>query len=242
MDKKTKFRIIIKFMASIIVGGILAIVLLTQRYAFDTELSNSLENVLFNHTVLINLIIMMLFFLPATSLYFVGKKAYSNMMSSDEDEIDDEIRKKAGYLDLSMSIVGVFIAVNFMQYGMFYHKTTEDTSTLLVLFMVGISFATVLQVSIVKYIQANDERLKGDPTKVSFDKEFVDSMDEAEQLKVFKSGYKSFQATKTITQMIVVISIFMNIIFQTGGFAVFISCSFMLVQTLSFAYYEKNTI
>ena len=105
-----------------------------------------------------------------------------------------------------------------------------------------ILFTAILQVSIVKLVQKQGNRLKGDPTKTSFNKEFLDSMNEAEQLKVFKSGYRALQTTKSITLMIVVFTIFMNILFETGGFAVFISCLFMLVQTVSFGYYEKNTV
>jgi hypothetical protein len=242
MDKKATFRITVKFIASIIVGGILALLLLTQNSIGDNQIIKDLENLLYNHTIVVNLIMMFLFLVPAAILHYVGKKEYSAMMSSDEDDIDDATRKKAGYLDSAMSLLGVFIAMNFMQYGMLYNKTTADSSTMLVLFMLGILFTAMLQVSTVKHIQKFDNRLKGDPTKGSFNKEFVDSMDEAEQLRVFKAGYRSFQAIKTITQMIVVITIFMNIIFKTGGFAVFISSLFMLVQIVTFAYYEKQAV
>ncbi len=240
MNKNTKFKIMIKFIATLAVGGILTLLLLTQNVLGNTQFIKSLENFLYNHTIILYFINALLLLVPATILHFTGKKAYSAMFSSDEDEVDEEIKKKAGYLDTSMSLLGVFIAVNFMQYGMLYHKTTEDSSTLLVLFMLGILFTSILQVSTVKHIQSLDKRLKGDPSKGSFDKEFFDSMDEAEQLKAYKAGYKSFQMIKTITQLIIVISILMNIIFETGEFAIFISCIFMLVQTLLFAYHEKH--
>ena len=83
---------------------------------------------------------------------------------------------------------------------------------------------------------------KGDPTKVTFNNDFLQSMDEAEQLKVFKSAYKSFQLTKTITLALIVGSIFMNIVAETGSFAIILSCVFMIIQIVSFTYYEKRTI
>jgi hypothetical protein len=73
-----------------------------------------LENFLYNHTIILYFISALLLLVPATILHFTGKKAYSLMLSSDDDEVDDEIKKKAGYLDASMSIVGVFVAINFM--------------------------------------------------------------------------------------------------------------------------------
>lgn len=239
MNKNTKFRIMIKFISSIAVGGILTVLLLTQNVLRDTQFTKGLENFLFNHTIILYFISALLLLVPATILHFTGKKAYTVMLSSD-DEVDEETKKKAGYLDDSMSFVGVFIAVNFMQYGMLYHKTTEDSSTLLVLFLMGVLFASVLQVYTVKHVQSLDKRLKGDPSKGSFDKEFFDSLDEAEQLKAYKAGYKSFQMIKTTTQAMIIISILMNILFGTGEFAIFISCIFMLVQTLLFAYHEKH--
>jgi hypothetical protein len=129
-----------------------------------------------------------------------------------------------------------------MQYGMLYNKTIENSTTTLILFMLGILYSAILQVSTVKLVQKQDNRLKGDPTKTSFNKEFVNSMNKAEQLKTFKTGYRAFQMTRSITLMIVVLTIFMNILFETGGFAVFISCLFMLVQTVTFFHYEKNTV
>ena len=242
MIKKTKFRILTKFIVSIAVGLILALFLLTQKDIRNIGFIKGLEDFLITQTILLYLISAMLLLVPATILYYSGKKSYLEMMSSDKDDVNDDMKRKAGYLDLSMTILGVYVTVNFMQYGVLYNKTTENPTTTLILFMMGILFTAILQVSIVKLVQKQGNRLKGDPTKTSFNKEFLDSMNEAEQLKVFKSGYRALQTTKSITLMIVVFTIFMNILFETGGFAVFISCLFMLVQTVSFGYYEKNTV
>ena len=84
-------------------------------------------------------------------------------MSSDKDDV----KRKAVYLDLSMTILGVYVPVNFMQYGMLYNKTTENPTTTLILFMLGILYTAILQVSIVKLVQKQGNRLKGDPTKTS---------------------------------------------------------------------------
>ena len=241
MIRKTKNGIIIKFIASVALFTIVAMILLSPNFFGDSPLIKGVERLLIEDTILIYLINGILFLLPAIVLNFIGKKAYFEMMYSDEDDINDEMKQKSGYLDLSMTLLGIFISINFMQYGMLYHKTTENMTTILVLFMLGILFTAIIQVVTVKYVQKLDNRLKGDPTKGTFNKEFLASMDEAEQLKVFKSGYRSFQMTKTITQMIVIFSIIMNIFFETGGFAIFVSSLFMIVQTVVFAYYEKNT-
>jgi hypothetical protein len=223
----------IKFLISLAVGTLLALFLLTQKGFENMQLWRYIQNFLYDHTIYVYFINAALFLLPSTILYFMGKKAYLKMMATDEDDIDYALKKKAGYLDSSMSILSVFTAINFMQYGVLYHSTTENPTTTLILFMLGILSTAVLQVSIVKYIQKNDSRLKGDPTNATFNKDFLQSMDEAEQLKVFKSAYKSFQLTKTFTLVLIIISIFMNIFAGTGGFAIIISCIFMIVQIVS---------
>lgn len=241
MIKKRKHQIIIKFIVIVGLFTIVASLLLSLNIFGDSIFIKEFSRLLMEHTIFIYLINGMLFLLPAAVLNLIGKKAYFEMMNSDEDDINDETRRKAGYLDTSMIFLGVFTSINFMQFGMLYHKTTENTTTILALFMLGILSSVYLQVATVKYVQRLDSRLKGDPTKGTFNKEFLDSMDEAEQLKTFKSGYRSFQMTKTITQMIVVFSILMNIFFKTGGFAIFISSLFMIMQTVVSGYYDKNT-
>jgi len=242
MIMKTKFRMLTKFIVSMAVGLILALFLLTQNDIRNMGFIKGLEDFLITQTTLIYLISALVLLVPATILYYSGKRSYLELMSSGQDNANNDVKRKAGYLDLSMTFLGVYATVNFMQYGMLYNKTIENPTTTLILFMLGIFYSTFLQVSTVKLVQQQDDRLKGDPNKTSFNKEFLDSMDEAEQLKAFKSGYRAFQMTKSITLMIVIFTIFMNILFETGGFAVFISCLFMLIQTVSFSYYEKNTI
>ncbi len=242
MIKKTEFRILTKFLVSIAVGLILAIILLTQNNVRNIGFINGLEDFLITQTILLYLFSAVLLLVPATILFHLGKKAYLEMMNSDENDLKDELKRRASHLDLSMTILGVYVTVNFMQYGMLYNKTIENPTTTLILFMLGLLYSAILQVSTVKLVQKQDNRLKGDPTKTSFNKEFVNSMNKAEQLKTFKTGYRAFQMTRSITLMIVVLTIFMNILFETGGFAVFISCLFMLVQTVTFFHYEKNTV
>ena len=242
MLKNTKFRITIKFLISLAVGTLLALFLLTQKWFENMQLWSSIQNLLYHDTIYVYFLNAALFLLPSAILYFMGRKAYLKMVATDEGVLDEALKKEAGYLDTSMSILSVFTAVNFMQYGALYHKTTENSTTTLILFMLGILATAVLQVSIVKFVQKNDLRLKGDPTKVTFNNDFLQSMDEAEQLKVFKSAYKSFQLTKTITLALIVGSIFMNIVAETGSFAIILSCVFMIIQIVSFTYYEKRTI
>lgn len=241
MIKKRKYQIIIKLIASVALFTIVAMISLLPNVFGDSWFIKGAERLLIEDTILIYFINGMLFLLPATVLHFIGKKAYFEMMNSDEDDINDEMKNKARYLDVSVLFLGIFISINFMQYGMLYHKTTENTTTIFALFMLGILFTVNLQVATVKYIQKFDNRLKGDPTKGTFNEEFLESMDEVEQLKVFKSGYRSFQMIKAITQMIVIFSILMNIFFETGVFSIFISSLFMIVQIIVSGYYEKNT-
>ncbi|WP_262681075.1 DUF3169 family protein [Paenibacillus sp. J5C2022] len=205
-------------------------------------IGDRLENLFDRNTVFFYFANMILLLIPAGILFVRGKKPYIELIKSNEEEIDPSVQNKARYLDLSMTLSGIFVVLNFMLFGTLYHKTSEQSSTVLVLFMLGILLASVLQVTTMKFVQSVDRRLKGDPTKLTFNKEFVESLDEAEQLRAYKAGYRAFQTTKSATLAIVVLSILLNIIFNTGGLLVFTSCIFMLVQTLSFSYHERQRI
>jgi len=103
--------------------------------------------------------------------------------------------------------------------------------------VIGVS---VLNIITIKYIQKNDDRLKGDPTSFRFDKEFLESCDEAQVSRIHTSGYRAFVFSKNVSLVFVVLTILLNFIFNTGAFPVFLSCMMMLIQLTSYNYYAMK--
>ena len=75
MIKKTNFRMLTKFIVSIAVGLILALFLLTQNDIRNIGFIKGLEDFLITQTILLYLISAMLLLVPATILYYSGKKS-----------------------------------------------------------------------------------------------------------------------------------------------------------------------
>jgi hypothetical protein len=128
-----------------------------------------------------------------------------------------------------------------MLFGMAFNNTNSNQSIVTFLFMFSTIAVSVLNIITIKYIQKNDNRLKGDPTSFRFDKEFLESCDEAQVSRIYKSGYRAFQFSKNVSLVFVILTILLNFTFNTGAFPVFVSCMIMLIQVTSYNYYAiKN--
>ena len=109
---------------------------------------------------------------------------------------------------------------------------------IIAIFMINIFASSMLEISTIKFIQKVDNRLKGDPTSLRFSKDFLESCDEAEKLKIYKSGYHGFQFTKNVSLVFVILTMLGNMLLDTGGFPVFVSCSMLLTIIGSNSYYS----
>jgi hypothetical protein len=107
----------------------------------------------------------------------------------------------------------------------------------LALFLFNSLAASVHEVLSVKFLQKMDNRLKGDPTTLRFSKEFLESCDEAQQLEIYKAGYKAFQFAKNAFMVILVLTLLLNLLFEVGGLAVFIICMCLIILIGSYNFY-----
>ena len=55
-----------------------------------------------------------------------------------------------------------------------------------------------------------DKRIKGEPTSLNFKKDLMESLDEAEKLKIYKVGYLSFGFTRVLTLALLVLSLLLR--------------------------------
>jgi len=99
----------------------------------------------------------------------------------------------------------------------------------------------VLEIVTIKFVQKMDERLKGDPTSLRFAKDFLESCDEAQKLRIYKSGYKAFQFTKNASLVLLIIAIMFNLTLKTGAIPIVLTGIFLLMHIISYGYFEyKN--
>ena len=240
MNKKTIFKMIILLVISSIVGALFTLGLLKLNESQFISIGDQVAKFFTNNTVELHLGLIIFLYFPAVYLYFKGKKSYSQISNISDEEIDEFEKVGSNSFDLAMLISNVFLILNFMLFGMTFSKNSSNQSIVIFLFMFSTIAVSILTIITIKYIQKNDNRLKGDPTSFRFDKEFLESCDEAQVSKIYKSGYRAFQFSKNVSLVFVVLTILLKFTFNTGIFPVFVSCMMMLMQVTSYNYYAMK--
>lgn len=240
MNKKTIFKMILLLVISSIVGALFTLGLLKLNETEFISIGGQVGNIFINNTIELHLGLIICLYFPAVYLYFKGKKFYSQISNISDEEIDEFEKVGSKSFDLAMLISNVFLILNFMLFGMTFNNTNSNQSIVTFLFMFSTIAVSVLSIITIKYIQKNDNRLKGDPTSFRFDKEFLESCDEAQVSRIYKAGYRAFQFSKNVSLVFVILTILLNFTFNTGAFPVFVSCMIMLMQVTSYNYYAMK--
>lgn len=240
MNKKIIFKIILSLVISSIFGAIFTLGLLKLNESEYMSIGDQIGKFFINNTSELHLGLIICLYFPAIYLYFKGKKSFSQICNISDEEIDEFEKVGSKSFDLAMSIGNVLLILNFMLFGMTFNKTNSNHLIVIFLFMFSVIGVSVLNIITIKYIQKNDNRLKGDPTSLRFDKEFLESCDEAQASRIHKSGYRAFVFSKNASLVFVVLTILLNFTFNTGTFPVFLSCMIMLIQVTSYNYYAMK--
>ena len=238
MNKKTIFKMIFLTIIGGGAGFIISLGLLKLNNTETTNIAATIGDFIVENNLVMFLLLLIIFYLPSVYLFIKGKRVFVDLDNlSDEDY---EIQRKLGQrkLDMVLPLNGIFMIFNFMLFGMTFAKLTNNEMVITSVFMVNILLSSMLEIITIRFMQKLDTRLKGDPTSLKFSKDFLESCDEAEKLKIYKSGYHAFQFTKRISLAFLVFTILCNLLLDTGGFPVFVSGSLMLAIIASYSYYS----
>ena len=238
MNKKTVFKMIF----IMIIGGIFGFFISKGVLKLnDTESIKAASNIgdfFVKNNIAIFLLLLILLYLPSVYLFIKGKSIFLELDNMLDEECDIQTKVGQRKLDIALSLNGVFMIFNFMLFGMTFAKLMNNEFVIIAIFMVNMFASSMLEISTIKFIQKVDNRLKGDPTSLRFSKDFLESCDEAEKLKIYKSGYHGFQFTKNVSLVFVILTMLGNMLLDTGGFPVFVSCSMLLTIIGSNSYYS----
>ena len=243
MNKKTILKIIALLVIGAVFGFLISFGLLKLDGSKFIDIGNQISMFIFNNTVEIFLGLFVLLYFPAVYFYQKGKRIYNRMDDSTDDEMDQLEKMGSKNFDLSLSISNVFLILTFVLFGIAFKNTISEMHIVIIVFLFNCIANAVLQIITIKYIQKIDSRLKGDPTSLKFAKNFVESCDEAEKLKIYKSGYHSFQFSKNTAFALLMLSILCNFTLDTGMFPILLTGVFTLVQVVSYSYFAmKNEV
>ena len=243
MNKKTILKIMVLLVIGAVFGFLMSFGLLRLDVSKFIYIANQMSAFILNNTVKIQLGLIVFLYLPALYFYQKGKRIFKQMDTSTDDEMDQLEKAGSKNFDFSLSISNVFFILTLILFGIAFKNTISSIYMVLIVFLFSTIANTVLQIITIKYIQRIDNRLEGDPTSLKFAKDFVESCDEAEKLKIYKSGYHSFQFTKNIAFILLIVSILCNFTLDTGMLPILLTGFFTLMQVISYSYFAmKNEI
>lgn len=195
------------------------------------------ENFMLKYFMVIQGAVFLCLLLPAIVFLLKAKKQYKSLDSVDEDKIDeveDKCKKWINstiILNLSHLIItfvifslalNVEVSINYMFIGMAY-------------LIVTLVAMVVIEYTAIGTLQKYDTRLKGDPSKFSYSKEYFESLDEAEQLEVFKSAYHGFQVSKNVGLAVFIFAVLITMKFDVGVWPVLLTAIMLLTQLISYS-------
>lgn len=241
MNKKTLLRMIALMVVAGMIGVVLTLGLLKLNQTAFTGIAAQIGDFIIENSLVFYVGLLLCLFLPAVYQYQKAKRNYEQITHISDDLADSYEKAGEKSFNLSMLLNNMFLILNFMLFGMTFYENREDIFLIISVFMFGMICSSILEIVAIKYVQKNDNRLKGEPTSLRFHQEFLESCDEAEKLKIYKSGYHAFRISKNLTLGLIIVTIISNLTFYTGIFPIFISGLLMLIQVASYHYYAYKS-
>lgn len=175
----------------------------------------------------------------------VGGLLYVRSLFKKEEELEDEdildqLEEKAQLchgLMITGSTVLVILAIMLMGIGI--------TETLEGLYSTGICFVVVLaavifQTVAIHQMQKHDSRLKGDPNGLHFQRDWMNSCDEAEKMKIYEATYKSCLLVCNLFPVAMILALLIKFIWNTGSGTIFLIGLLWMIQVVSVRIYSRG--
>ena len=97
-----------------------------------------------------------------------------------------------------------------------------------------------LEAALVNQIQKADPMKKGDIGSLRFNRDWLESCDEAERLGIYKASYKSFQVMNSLCPVMEAAALLGKIMFDTGNFPIILVTVLWAVQTGVYCFYSAQ--
>lgn len=127
-------------------------------------------------------------------------------------------------------------------YNMEYIRSAANITYLwvLVLFLVVYLYNGIWQVRYVKQLQKIYPDKKGDPSSGKFQKQWMESCDEAEKEVIYQSSYKTYTRAMKLIPFLILVAMVSHLMWNTGLMAVFLIGVIWI--TMSFTYCRSCVI
>jgi len=218
MNKKSYLRAFMLACFGGVIGIFVSKFIISYVADNSTEIGQALEGFLMGNMHYMQIFIIVFVLIPAVYFLVKGNRIMKTVDDASEDNVTEVEQSGKKALNFALSFNMTFTVLNFMVFGSGFSREMPISVMLigLALFVVTMITTTFVEYNSIRTLQKYDSRLKGDPSKFNFHKEYLKSCDEAEQLEIYKSAYKSFQATKLVGIICLLIATIGNMLLDTG--------------------------
>jgi hypothetical protein len=236
-NRKTSTKIVIMMLIGAIAGFSSSIVFAIAKRLFENDTVSNLFLILSENVTWIHLGVAVIFEGIALLLYFKAKRVLVELKNSeDDDELESSFDD---HMNLLILFNTVFIALNFVFFGISFDIHTRLVIFSLIIFSSFAVLTTIIEIKAVKLIQLKDPQKTADPTSIKFDKQWLDSCDEAERLKIYKSSYKTFLTMKYVLLILTLFTLFTKIEFNTGNYPIVLVGTIWIIQSGTYCLYSQ---
>ena len=230
----------IKIVGWLILGAIFGIAgsFINQRWQLMEELAqrdifSSIQPYFFwIHVIGTGLLLLISF-----SCYVQSKRIMTSPDLEEDEALSDKL-DQFQHRALTSSMVAMIL--NFVTFGV-----SVEVGNLRILVSVGVFILVMLLSSlidllVIKQVREQDPMKKGDPSKMRFDKEWLESCDEAEKMLIYQSAYRTFSLMKQVLMFSVVAAMVSKMIFDTGNVLILVLGTIWLIHNLSYTIYARQ--
>lgn len=176
--------------------------------------------------------------------YCKCRKAFT-MWDGEDDEYIEKVESK---LDIIVSIltIGLILVYSLFAvyaYTMFYIMNADTfllllplTIAVFVIFFATIFYNTIMQRACIQLIKKINPEKKGEALAVNFQKEWEQSMDEAQKLMLYETGYRTYKIMNHACLIAWMIST-LGVMFGIGLWPVVIVSALWLTMTVTYSIY-----
>lgn len=247
-NKKKTLTTVLVFAALCILGGCLGVFIgyfSGQYESFDlTAIKEIIKNILIYVTPVALLCTFTFVLIYSIFGHNKAKKAILNWDGEDEEYIE-KIEAKLGVI-ISMLTIGLILiyalfAVYF--YALFnlmnpeqFFNTLPLMALVFMAFFATIFYNTFMQRACVELVKKINPEKKGDTLSVNFQKEWEQSMDEAQKLMLYETGYRTYKVMN-YALMIAWLICTLGIMFGMGLMPTLVVSALWLTSTITYSVY-----
>ena len=172
-------------------------------------------------------------------------KKLSVRLEEAEDEEADLLEykiEKAGSVGIIGSQVAIVAGIILVALWYSDFSRNPDNKEIIVLagavlLIAGCFYQGFWQVRYVKLIQKMEPTKKGDPTSMKFQKQWLESCDEAEKTLIYQSSYRTYCFMSVLMPFLIVVTMLGHLLYDTGLLAIFVVGFLWIAMVSAYCYF-----